>query len=135
MTRGENLLQATLSELYGPYDSLDRLTTFGRGTLSSTKDAITGTPVGEQDWSLDALGNWDSVTTDSVTQTRTHNGQNQITSGGIGYDANGNMTTDQNGNTLVYDAWNRLVEVKDGATTLVRYEYDAAGDWHYRPAD
>src|SRR5690606_3206434 len=32
---------------------------------------------------------------------------------------------DQNGNTLVYDAWNRLVEAKDGSTSLVRHEFDA----------
>src|SRR5207302_1107939 len=43
------------------------------------------------------------------------------------YDANGNMTTDQNGNTLVYDAWNRLVAYKSGSTTLISYSYDGMG--------
>src|SRR5205085_1564718 len=42
-----------------------------------------------------------------------------------GYDANGNTTTDQLGNTLVFDAWNRLVQYKTGSTVLVSYSYDA----------
>jgi len=42
----------------------------------------------------------------------------------LAFDKNGNTTTDQNGRTLVYDAWNRLVEARNGATTLTRYEYD-----------
>ncbi len=29
-----------------------------------------------------------------------------------------------NGLTLKYDAWNRLVEVKDGQTVVGKYEYD-----------
>src|SRR5206468_6224111 len=44
-----------------------------------------------------------------------------------GYDANGNLTTDQAGHTLVYDAWNRLVQAKNGASTLDAYAYDALG--------
>jgi RHS repeat-associated protein len=78
---------------------------------------------------LDALGNWSSVTTDGSTQTRTANQQNEITSISgqttPGYDANGNMTTDQNGHTLIYDAWNALVQVKNGSTVLETYGYDA----------
>jgi len=47
-----------------------------------------------------------------------------------GHDARGNMTAvpkpvDMTGSyTCAYDAWNRLVEVKDGATVIGRYEYD-----------
>src|SRR5207237_5877853 len=33
-------------------------------------------------------------------------------------------TTDQTGKTLVYDAWNRLMQVKSGQTVLVSYSYD-----------
>jgi len=49
---------------------------------------------------------------------------------GVAHDAAGNMTTvPQPGSwstnfDLVYDAWNRLVEVKDGMTTVAEYEYD-----------
>jgi RHS repeat-associated protein len=38
------------------------------------------------------------------------------------------MTKDETGRQFVWDAWNRLVEVKDsGGVTLVRFEYDAHG--------
>jgi RHS repeat-associated protein len=43
------------------------------------------------------------------------------------YDSNGNMKTDQTGNTLFYDAWNRLVRVMSGTTVLELYTYDALG--------
>jgi hypothetical protein len=33
-----------------------------------------------QNWSLDALGNWSSLSNDGTAQSRTHNSQNQITS-------------------------------------------------------
>ena len=41
-------------------------------------------------------------------------------------DANGNMTTDQTGQSLTYDAWNRLVEVST-TPTATTYQYDATG--------
>jgi RHS repeat-associated protein len=59
--------------------------------------------------------------------TRTHNLQNQVTgvgSASLSFDANGNMTEDEQGRTFIWDAWNRLVEVKQGSTTLVEYRYD-----------
>jgi YD repeat-containing protein len=84
-----------------------------------------------QSWAFDALGNWTSFTSDSNTQARTANQQNEITSiSGLttpGYDANGNTTTDQNGYTLIYDAWNRLIQVKNGTNVLETYGYDALG--------
>lgn len=68
------------------------------------------------------------MTTDGSTQNRTANQQNEITSISgqttPGYDANGNTTTDQTGHTLIYDAWNRLVQVKNGQTVLESYAYD-----------
>jgi RHS repeat-associated protein len=131
----ENLVDATFSELYhadgsgNGYDALNQLTAFARGTLNAGKDSISGTASRTQEWDFDALGNWDSVTTDGSTQTRSHDAQNQITSisGATtpGYDSNGNTTTDESGNTLVYDAWNRLVEVNDGSNPLVEYSHDA----------
>jgi RHS repeat-associated protein len=42
----------------------------------------------------------------------------------LSFDANGNMTVDEQGRTFIWDAWNRLVEVKQGSTTLVEYQYD-----------
>ena len=66
------------------------------------------------------LGNFLEITTDGVEVDETANKQNEITSvsGSTtpAYDANGNMTTDQAGLTYVYNAWNRMVEVKNGST-------------------
>jgi RHS repeat-associated protein len=113
------------------YDRLNRLTAFSRGVLSASMpgsmlDTI-ASPVHSQNWALDAVGNWNSFTSDSTTQNRTHNLQNQITMitgpNQPMYDNNGNTTRDETGKTFVYDAWNRLVQV-NGAST-VSYTYDA----------
>jgi hypothetical protein len=74
----DNQVDSTFSELYhadgaaAGYDSLNRLTDFRRGTLSdansdgvpdtvSTLNTVAGS---QRAWSLDALGNWSSSTTD-----------------------------------------------------------------------
>ncbi|MCX7428757.1 MAG: hypothetical protein NTW96_24415, partial [Planctomycetia bacterium] len=58
--------------------------------------------------------------------TGTYNSANEMTptAGSSGYDDAGNMTTLQSGDTAVYDAWNRLVEVDDGETIVERNEFD-----------
>src|SRR5208283_4108674 len=116
-----NLVNTAFGELY-TYDGLNQVSTYGLGTLNGTDNGFVGTPTTTQSWSLDALGNWSSVTTNGTAQNRTANQQNEITSiSGLttpGYDSNGNTITDQSGKTLVYDAWNRLVAYKNGSTTL-----------------
>ncbi|MCC7408891.1 MAG: RHS repeat-associated core domain-containing protein [Phycisphaeraceae bacterium] len=135
-----------LDQLY-TYDNLHRLTSFDRGTLNGNKDAITGTPENEQDWTLDPLGNWGTwvlKTSGSTTlsQTRTPNLANEITSISQGggqpawgtptYDARGNMTVASIPNNetvkykLSYDAWNRLTKVENeaGTQTIAEYVYD-----------
>ncbi len=123
----QNLVDAAMSELY-QYDNLQQLTSFARGTLNSGHTGIVGTPSRSQSWSPDALGNFTSVTTNGTAQTRTANQQNEYTSisgsGTLSYDADGNLTADGAGNTYVYDAWNRLVAVKNGSTTVASYVYD-----------
>jgi RHS repeat-associated protein len=123
----QNLVNATFSELY-QNDSLLQLTGFQRGTLNSTHNGLVGSASHSQSLTPDALGNLNSVTTDGATQTRTTNQQNEITSisgaGTVNYDANGNLTADGSGNSPVYDAWNRLVAVKQGSTTLAAYSLD-----------
>jgi hypothetical protein len=130
----ENLIDAAFSELYhengssNGYDLLNQLTDWQRGTLNSTKDSITGTPSRTLEWDFDALGNFESQSTNGTPESRTHNKQNQVTGVGsatLTFDANGNMTTDEAGKIYVYDAWNRLVEVKSGSTTLASYKVDA----------
>ena len=119
VTARNNVLDSAYSETY-TYDSLNRLTAVSRGGASY------------QSWNLDAQGNWSSFTSSGNTQTRTANAQNQITSiSGAAtptYDAAGNMISDQNGDTLVYDPWNRSVEVKNSAGVVIaQYTYDAQG--------
>jgi len=113
------------------YDGLNRLVAFSRGTLNSTNDTISS-PTHSQSYTLDSQGNFSTVVTDSSTQTRTHNQQNQIASitslTTPVYDSNGNLTTDERGQTLKFDAWNRLVQVKNsGGTVIQTYTYDALG--------
>ncbi|WP_428940596.1 RHS repeat domain-containing protein [Fontivita pretiosa] len=100
-------------------------------------------------------GNWTSFKEDAdgngifsdavdLTQTRSHNKANEITdisgeqAGQVawadpGYDAMGNVTSYpkpsamNNSYTCKYDAWNRLVEVKDGANLVAAYSYDGLG--------
>jgi RHS repeat-associated protein len=126
-----NTVNTAFGELY-TYDALNQLATFQRGTLNSTKTGLTGSASASQSFSTDAVGNFTSVTTNGTAQTRSANAQNQYTaiSGATTptYDANGNMTTDETGRQFVYDAWNRLVTVKNsGGTTLETFGYDGMG--------
>jgi RHS repeat-associated protein len=147
-----NIVNTAFGELYRPnavtagdsnsaYDPLQRMTNFARGTL--TKSNLNGSqldtissPSTTQSWSLDALGNWSGQTVGGSTTTRSFNAQNQTTSTSPGtaptYDHNGNTITD-NGQTFIYDAWNRLVTVKTTSTgvTVASYLYDAQG-WRIR---
>ena len=120
---------ASLSEVY-TYDSLNQLASYKLGTLNGTKTDVTGSPSNSQSWDYDAVGNWDSVTTNSTTQTRTANKQNEITTVSSAttpvYDSNGNLTTDENNYRFVYDAWNKVVQVKNSSNVvIVTYGRDA----------
>ncbi|RLS39737.1 MAG: hypothetical protein DWH82_05100, partial [Planctomycetota bacterium] len=125
----DNKVLASLSEVY-TYDLLNQLATYKLGTLNGTKTDVTGSPSNSQSWDYDAVGNWDSITTNSTTQTRTTNKQNEITavSGATTptYDSNGNLTTDENNYRFVYDAWNKVVQVKNSSNVvIVTYGRDA----------
>jgi RHS repeat-associated protein len=140
------------SNLYPGYDSMNRLLEYQRGTLASGGGSIT-TPISlpgtnqEQDYDLDALGNWSNTTItpeggSPAVQTRTHNKLNAVTKYGstnVHYDHGNNVAPHANrgnGNiaddgirTYAYDALNRLTTVKrksDGAT-IGQYTYDAIG--------
>ena len=124
-----------------PMDGMKRLVTFDRGDLDLEKSSITGTPVCEEDWSLDMTGNWfhfvqKTSGTTGLDQARTHNGANETTAiaamAGTNWadpvhDRAGNMTTIPKPSDLAhsltakYDAWNRLVEVEDGAIVVGEY--------------
>ncbi len=64
----QNLVDAIFSELY-QNDNLHQLVNFQRGTLNSTHNGLVGSATHSQSWSPDALGNFNSVTTDGSTQT------------------------------------------------------------------
>jgi RHS repeat-associated protein len=128
-TYRDNLVNGAFGEVY-TYDGLGQIASFTRGTLNGTKTGVTGSPARTQTWDYDAVGNWDGVDVDGVTQSRTANAQNEVTSVGSlttpSYDADGNMTQAEPGLRYVYDAWNRMVAVKNsaGTTTLETFGYD-----------
>jgi RHS repeat-associated protein len=100
---------------------------FGFSTVLSSNSP---TPTNAQSWDYDAVGNWDSVTTNSTTQTRGANRQNEITSVSGAttptYDSNGNLTKDENDYRFVWDAWNMMVQVKNSSNlVIVTYGRDA----------
>ena len=128
-----------------PNDGLQRLKDMQRGTLNGSNSGITS-PTFEQCWTLDPTGNWRafneaaSGTPWTLNQTRTSNSVNEITgitntTGGSwavpAYDAAGNMTSIPQPATMsasynaTYDAWNRLVSLASGGTTVQQNQYDA----------
>ena len=111
------------------YDGLDRLTRVNRGTLVSNTISDANA-AWYQSFTLDGVGNWSSFNDNGTSQTRTHDRRNRIGSiSGLTtplYDNNGNMTRDEQGRTLTYDGWDRLVSVS-GTSGTVTYAYDALG--------
>jgi RHS repeat-associated protein len=147
-----NLVASGGQDEYYTYDSLQRLLTLQRGTLNGGRTGIGGTPTWEEDFSFDKTGNWHSGSSSSsggyvtklsgtttLSQNRTHTEANEIasipTATGTAwtvpvYDSNGNATTIPqpaslgSGYNCAYDAWNRLMSVKSGGTTVSSYQYD-----------
>lgn len=141
-----NQLHRDYDELYvntttKQYDTLDRLTNFGRGEVDTNALDFDDEFSRSQAWTLDFLGNWIEFNTDSdgdedwdVEEDRTHDRQNRMTSLDDGsphsltFSNNGEMKTDHGGQTYVYDAWGHLIKVDiDGAggTPAAVYQYDA----------
>jgi len=133
----------SFDELY-QYDGMNQLIDMQRGTLNTAKTTIASGKNYQDNFTFDATGNWTTYKQDttgagfSLTQARTHNKANEIlTVAGatthVASDANGNMTKCVKPDnwsasfTLVYDAWNRLVIVKDtnNTTIVATYSYDA----------
>jgi RHS repeat-associated protein len=126
------------------YDGLYQLATMRRGNrIGSAPYSIDSNErkIGQQ-WTLDPTGNWatfkedpDGDLTWDTKHTRAHNKANEITaiagsSTHVAHDRAGNMIKCPKPGTweaaydLKYDAWNRLVEVKEGTTVLATYAYD-----------
>jgi hypothetical protein len=122
------------------YDDVNRLESRDQGTLNAGKTAISGTPVEEEVFDLDATANVENYLlkengTTQLNQSRTFaaNNENVLIAGSgtnVAFDSNGNMTTlpvvgDFSSNwTAAYDAWNRLVRINSGGSPLEDYLYD-----------
>jgi RHS repeat-associated protein len=127
----KNLVAASgQDEAYG-YDGLYQVIRDAVGTLNTNRTSIGGIPGEEEDFTYDPTGNWlgyrkDTNGTAVLNQSRSNNQDNQLTqidgsSSLLSYDRAGNATKTAPGTNgdwskyyqPVWDAWNRLVEIKD----------------------
>jgi RHS repeat-associated protein len=126
------------------YDGLQQVKRHDRGDLTPTSgppySGITpATRQQQENFTFDQTGNWLGYNSQDplLAQTRTHNEDNEILTitnpAGVTqpqHDALGNMTTMPDpanwatARTCVWDAWNRLVEVKDGGVSVAKFRYD-----------
>ncbi len=102
-----------------------------------------------QQWTLDQVGNWNNVQLDlngdglltgtgELDETRTHNLANEVLTREpdsdpppeftFAHDAAGNMTDDGEEYTYEYDAWYRLVRIRNRSTTDLVAEYTYYGN-------
>jgi len=146
----ENTVARSLGKYFDEkylYDEIHRLKDMQRGELNNLPSAISNLQF-SQCWGLDETGNWSNFREDDdgsgswdLNQTRTSNTVNEITdiTETVGaswvtpiYSRAGNMTTmpqpasPASSYSATYDAWNRLVEIADGANTVSEFAYDAA---------
>lgn len=125
----------THSEAY-QYDSTYRLITYSVGTLVGSTVPVPST---QTTYSLDPVGNWNSKTTNAVTQNRTHNATNELTkidSTALTYDNNGNLTSD-GAYSYTYDEENRVIQIQRLFDSVIvgQYQYDALNRRVQRIAD
>ncbi len=122
------------------YDGLYRVQQHQRGNLNAYHTGIESPPAQDETWAYDAMGNWLAYDNDALSQSRTHNNANEITSIAEpenvvqpGYDNAGNMTVMPKVGawampcTLRWDAWNRLAAIEQGEDDPIGYHYDALG--------
>ena len=139
----KNLVAASGQDEAYAYDGLYQVKRDAVGTLNTNRTAIGGAPKEDETFTYDSTGNWLGYRKDAngspvLDQTRSNNQDNQLvqidgSSQGIEYDRAGNAIKIRPGAggdwnkhfTLVWDAWNRLVEVKDeNGVTVQKNAYD-----------
>jgi RHS repeat-associated protein len=105
-----NANDSALNDTY-VYDAANRLTQWTQGSTTKT-------------YAYDSVGN--NIDTSSTGGTYNLDNEETPNVGTSGYDLAGNMTTLSNGDTAVYDAWGRLVEVYQpgiaGSAQFFRYD-------------
>ena len=139
----KNLVAASgQDEAYG-YDGLYQVIRDAVGTLNTNRTAIGGVPGEEETFTYDPTGNWlgyrkDTNGTIALNQSRANNLDNQLTqingsNALLSYDRAGNATKVPPGNggdwtkyyQPVWDAWGRIVEVKnESGTSVQKNAYD-----------
>ena len=115
------------------YDDQNRVKNWKRGTGVAPADPS----VEASTWTLSPVGNWNSVATTtpttSSTDTRTHSKVHELLSINgtvLSYDAKGNLTQDDQGQTFAWDFENRLLSaanLQQGQGNSASYGYDALG--------
>ncbi len=109
----------------GGYDDQNRLTAWNR--TNGTKN---------QAWALSSVGDWNSFIDAGVTQARTHGPTHEILTMGsatVTHDSRGNMTQDEQGKQLTWNADGMLASatIPAGSSTGVEgthaYQYDVLG--------
>ena len=115
-------LNSLLSNNYG-YDKQDQLTAWAR------TDGRTGA------WNLSLGGDWNSVTYDGVTETRTHDAAHELLSRNaqpLTYDPRGNLLTDNQGRVYAWDMENRLQSITPATLTDGSQRVDFIYDTQWR---
>ena len=116
---------ATKSEQYS-FDNGYRLTNYKKGIIGNT-------PISQNSYTYDALGNRTAANLNGTNTTYTANNLNQLTNSNNGaqninftYDNNGNLTYD---GTFFkkYDAEKRLLRDSSSPANVIAYQYDAFG--------
>jgi RHS repeat-associated protein len=123
------------------YDTLSQVVAEDRGDININRTAIAGIPASGSRWDYDETGNWKRYEqlangTTTLDQPRTHDKGNRLLEIGAGA---GPIRVDPAGRMLelppvegawdetfeiVWDAWSRIVEVKQGESTVGKYAYD-----------
>jgi len=116
-----DVLSPNSSELY-ICDQINQVKSLDRGVLNQNNDIVTTSTFTEA-WDFDKTGNWMQYDKNGTVENRTYNAANEL-QGIATHDTNGNMIL-MPGLKGKYDAWNRLVEVRDSSNNLIaRYDYN-----------
>ena len=110
------------------YDDQSRLNDWKRTGALPADPAVS-----TQTWTLSSVGDWNQTKVDGVTQNRTHTAVHELVDLNgtmLLYDAKGNLTRDDQGQTFTWDFENRLAtagNLQQGQGDSAAYTYDALG--------